>query len=91
MPGGPQKAYQEVAPIFEKSAAQVEGVGPCIGYLGPIGSGNYVKMVHNGIEYGDMPANCRSLDDVLKHVVGMSNEEMADVFDDGTKQSFLRT
>lgn len=54
MPGGPKIAYDSVAPILEKCAAQVEGTGPCVGYLGPIGSGNYVKMVHNGIEYGDM-------------------------------------
>ena len=54
MPGGPKVAYEQVEPILEKSAAQVEGVGPCVSYLGPIGSGNYVKMVHNGIEYGDM-------------------------------------
>jgi 6-phosphogluconate dehydrogenase len=49
MPGGPKIAYDLVAPIFEKCAAQVDGEG-CVGYLGPIGAGNYVKMVHNGIE-----------------------------------------
>lgn len=49
MPGGPKIAYDLVEPIFEKCAAQVDGQG-CVGYLGPIGSGNYVKMVHNGIE-----------------------------------------
>jgi 6-phosphogluconate dehydrogenase len=54
MPGGPKIAYDMVAPIFTKCAAQVERTGPCVGYLGPVGSGNYVKMVHNGIEYGDM-------------------------------------
>jgi 6-phosphogluconate dehydrogenase len=54
MPGGPKIAYDMVAQIFTKCAAQVERTGPCVGYLGPVGSGNYVKMVHNGIEYGDM-------------------------------------
>lgn len=53
MPGGPKEAYDLIAPIITKCAAQV-GSDPCTGYVGPIGSGNYVKMVHNGIEYGDM-------------------------------------
>ena len=53
MPGGPKEAYDMIAPILAKSAAQVDGQ-PCTGYCGPIGAGNYVKMVHNGIEYGDM-------------------------------------
>jgi 3-hydroxyisobutyrate dehydrogenase-like beta-hydroxyacid dehydrogenase len=53
MPGGPKEAYDLVAPIFTACAARTDK-GPCVGYLGPIGSGNYVKMVHNGIEYGDM-------------------------------------
>ena len=53
MPGGPKEAYDMVEPIITKCAAQVDGVA-CTGYCGPIGAGNYVKMVHNGIEYGDM-------------------------------------
>jgi 6-phosphogluconate dehydrogenase (decarboxylating) len=53
MPGGPREAYELIAPILNKCAAQV-GKEPCTGYCGPIGAGNYVKMVHNGIEYGDM-------------------------------------
>ena len=53
MPGGPKEAYDLIEPILTKCAAQVDGE-PCTGYCGPIGSGNYVKMVHNGIEYGDM-------------------------------------
>lgn len=52
MPGGPREAYDALSPIISKCAAQVDG--PCTTYLGSIGSGNYVKMVHNGIEYGDM-------------------------------------
>ena len=57
MPGGPKEAYDMIAPIITKCAAQVgtaPNLEPCTGYCGPIGSGNYVKMVHNGIEYGDM-------------------------------------
>jgi 6-phosphogluconate dehydrogenase len=53
MPGGPKEAYDLLEPILTKCAAQVGGEA-CTGYCGPIGSGNYVKMVHNGIEYGDM-------------------------------------
>jgi 6-phosphogluconate dehydrogenase len=53
MPGGPKEAYDLIEPIMRKCAAQVKGEA-CFGYLGPIGAGNYVKMVHNGIEYGDM-------------------------------------
>jgi 6-phosphogluconate dehydrogenase len=55
MPGGQKEAYDMIEPIITKCAAQVgEPKEPCTGYCGPIGAGNYVKMVHNGIEYGDM-------------------------------------
>ena len=53
MPGGPREAYHLLEPILVKIAAQVDGM-PCVTYIGELGSGNYVKMVHNGIEYGDM-------------------------------------
>lgn len=53
MPGGTASAYQELEPILTKIAAQVDD-GPCVTYIGPRGAGHYVKMVHNGIEYGDM-------------------------------------
>ena len=53
MPGGPREAWEIIAPIFRKIAAQVDGE-PCCRYMGPDGAGHYVKMVHNGIEYGDM-------------------------------------
>jgi 6-phosphogluconate dehydrogenase len=79
MPGGPKQAYDLVAPIFERSAAQVERTGPCVGYLGPIGAGNYVKTVHNGIEYGDMQL-IAEVYDVMKNILNMSNEEIADQF-----------
>lgn len=84
MPGGPKKAYEAIEPIVSKCAAQVEKSGACVGYLGPIGSGNYVKMVHNGIEYGDMQL-IAEVYDVMKNVLKMSNVEMADVFDEWNK------
>ena len=84
MPGGPRKAYDLVEPILKKCAAQVEKTGSCAGYLGPVGAGNYVKMVHNGIEYGDMQL-IAEVYDILKNVLKMSNEEMADVFDEWNK------
>jgi 6-phosphogluconate dehydrogenase len=90
MPGGPKKAYDLLENILTTCAAQVEGEA-CTGYLGPVGSGNYVKMVHNGIEYGDMQL-IAEVYDVLSKVVGMSNEEMAKLFEEWNKtelESFL--
>jgi 6-phosphogluconate dehydrogenase len=77
MPGGPREAYDLLEPIFSVCAAQVDD-GPCTTYIGPIGSGNYVKMVHNGIEYGDMQL-IAEIYDILKHAAGLSNEEIAQV------------
>ena len=90
MPGGPKSAYDALSPMLNKVAAQVDD-GPCVDYMGPGGAGHYVKMVHNGIEYGDMQliAECY---DVLRTLGGMSVKEIADVFDDWNKgdlQSFL--
>jgi 6-phosphogluconate dehydrogenase len=90
MPGGDKAAYEELAPILTKIAAQHKD-GPCVTYIGPGGAGHYVKMVHNGIEYGDMQLIAEAYD-VLKTLGGMSNDEMADVFDEwnrGELQSFL--
>jgi len=90
MPGGPIEAYERVKPILEKVAAQVDD-GPCVTYIGPGGAGNYVKMIHNGIEYGDMQLISEAYD-ILRNVGGLSNEEMKKVFDDwneGELQSFL--
>merc|ERR1719232_494465 len=83
MPGGPKEAYDLIAPIITKCAAQVDGQA-CTGYCGPIGSGNYVKMVHNGIEYGDMQliGECY---DILKNIVGLSNDEMSKLFAEWNK------
>jgi 6-phosphogluconate dehydrogenase len=90
MPGGDRAAYEELAPILTKIAAQHKD-GPCVTYIGPGGSGHYVKMVHNGIEYGDMQLIAETYD-ILKTLGGMGNEELADVFDEwnrGDLQSFL--
>ena len=78
MPGGPKEAYAQIEPMVTKIAAQVED-GPCVTYLGPGGAGQYVKMVHNGIEYGDMQLIAEAYD-LLKHVGGLSNAELADTF-----------
>jgi 6-phosphogluconate dehydrogenase len=90
MPGGKKKAYDLMEPILLKCAAQVED-GACTGYLGPIGAGNYVKMVHNGIEYGDMQL-IAEVYDVLRGIVGMTNVEMSRQFtrwNDGDLSSYL--
>jgi len=90
MPGGPRKAYDMMEPILKKCAAQVED-GPCTGYIGPTGSGNYVKMVHNGIEYGDMQL-IAEVYDCLRKVVGMSNDDMSSQFakwNEGELSSYL--
>ncbi|MGA7438474.1 MAG: NADP-dependent phosphogluconate dehydrogenase [Luteibacter sp.] len=91
MPGGPRDAYDLVAPILTEIAAKAPDGEPCVTYIGPDGAGHYVKMVHNGIEYGDMQLIAESYA-VLKHVVGLSNEELADVYDEWNKgelDSFL--
>ena len=90
MPGGPRAAYDMMEPILLKIAAQVDG-DACVTYLGPGGSGNYVKMVHNGIEYGDMELIAESYD-LLKTVGGYSNAELAEIFAEWNKgelESFL--
>jgi 6-phosphogluconate dehydrogenase len=90
MPGGERAAYAKIEPIVTKIAAQVED-GPCVTYIGRGGAGHYVKMVHNGIEYGDMQLIAETYD-VLKHVGGLSNAELADVFTEwnqGELESFL--
>lgn len=91
MPGGPLDAYQRVEDILVATSAKHESGAPCVCYIGPGGSGNYVKMVHNGIEYGDMQLIAEAYD-VLKQVGGLSNDELAAVFDEWNTnelQSFL--
>jgi len=90
MPGGDRQAYEQIRPIWEAIAAKVDD-GPCVTYIGPGGAGHYVKMVHNGIEYGDMQLIAESYD-MMRRVLGMSALEMADVFDEwnrGDLESFL--
>lgn len=78
MPGGQKEAYELVAPIFEAISAKVEGE-PCVTYIGPDGAGHYVKMVHNGIEYGDMQLIAEAYA-ILKDLLGLSAEELHQVF-----------
>jgi 6-phosphogluconate dehydrogenase len=90
MPGGDREAYEQIRPIWEAIAAKVDD-GPCVTYIGPGGAGHFVKMVHNGIEYGDMQLIAEAYD-LMRTVLGMSAVEMADVFDEwnrGDLESFL--
>jgi 6-phosphogluconate dehydrogenase len=90
MPGGQRPAYDALAPILTKIAAQVDD-GPCVDYMGPGGAGHYVKMVHNGIEYGDMQL-IAEVYDLLRNVGGLSISELADTFakwNEGELKSFL--
>jgi 6-phosphogluconate dehydrogenase len=90
MPGGDREAYEQIRPIWESIAAKVDD-GPCVTYIGPGGAGHFVKMVHNGIEYGDMQLIAEAYD-IMRRVLGMSASEMADVFDEwnrGDLESFL--
>ncbi|HAQ5900479.1 TPA: NADP-dependent phosphogluconate dehydrogenase [Enterococcus faecium] len=79
MPGGQKDAYALVAPILEQISAKAEDGAPCVTYIGPNGAGHYVKMVHNGIEYGDMQLIAESYD-LMKNILNLSVEEMADIF-----------
>jgi 6-phosphogluconate dehydrogenase len=90
MPGGDKDGYEALAPVLMKVAAQHPD-GPCVTYVGLGGSGHYVKMVHNGIEYGDMQLIAEAYD-MLRVRGGLSNEEIADVFDEwnqGELESYL--
>lgn len=90
MPGGDKAAYEHIRPIWEAIAAKVDD-GPCVTYIGPDGAGHFVKMVHNGIEYGDMQLIAESYD-ILRNVLGLGAAELADIFAEwnaGLLQSFL--
>ncbi len=90
MPGGDQQAYQVMKPMFEAIAAQVNGE-PCVTYIGPGAAGHFVKMVHNGIEYGLMQLIAETYG-VLKQGLGLDNEAIGQVFaqwNAGRLQSFL--
>lgn len=90
MPGGSREAYQHVKLIFEAVSAKYKGE-PCVAYLGPKSAGNYVKMVHNGIEYGLMQLTSE-IYDLLKKAGGLTNEELHETYagwNAGRLQSFL--
>ena len=90
MPGGFEESYRHLEPLLTSMAAKTPD-GPCCAYLGPGGAGHYVKMVHNGIEYGIMQTICEAYD-ILKSVLGFSGPEIRDVFaewNSGDLGSFL--
>ncbi|HEY9811432.1 MAG TPA: NADP-dependent phosphogluconate dehydrogenase [Halomicronema sp.] len=78
MPGGTKSSYEYLEPIFTKIAAQVDD-GACVAYMGPAGAGHYVKMVHNGIEYGDMQLIAEAYD-LLKNTLGLDHNQLHEVF-----------
>jgi 6-phosphogluconate dehydrogenase len=86
MPGGSQAAWSEVKQIFQAISAKVENGIPCCEWVGDNGAGHFVKMVHNGIEYGDMQLICETYD-LMKNVLGLSYEEMGDAFDEWNRGS----
>jgi 6-phosphogluconate dehydrogenase len=90
MPGGQPEAYKLVEPIFTAIAAKAEGE-PCVTYIGPRGAGHYVKMVHNGIEYGDMQLIAEAYD-ILHRALKLSAQELHDIFaewNEGELKSYL--
>jgi 6-phosphogluconate dehydrogenase len=91
MPGGSKKAWEPVKPIFQAVSAKVEGDVPCCDWVGDNGAGHFVKMVHNGIEYGDMQIICEAYQ-MMKTLLGMSAQEMHEVFkkwNEGVLDSYL--
>lgn len=89
MPGGPQSTWEVMKPIFEAISAKVDGE-PCVVHIGEGGAGHFVKMVHNGIEYGDMQLICEAYN--IFKAAGFSNQELADIFaqwNAGDLESFL--
>jgi 6-phosphogluconate dehydrogenase len=90
MPGGDKSAYEQIRPIWEAIAAKVPD-GPCVAYIGPGGSGHFVKMVHNGIEYGDMQLIAETYG-IMRDGFGLSPAQMASVFEEwneGELESYL--
>jgi 6-phosphogluconate dehydrogenase len=91
MPGGPKEAWDALAPIFRAIAAKADDGEPCVDYMGPRGAGHYVKMVHNGIEYGDMQL-IAEVYDILHRAAGLPARELADIFaewNEGDLKSYL--
>ena len=91
MPGGPKEAWEALAPIFRAIAAKAEDGEPCVEHMGPRGAGHYVKMVHNGIEYGDMQL-IAEVYDILHRAAGLPARDLADIFaewNEGELRSYL--
>ena len=91
MPGGSPKAWESVKPILQAICAKVEDGTPCCDWVGENGAGHFVKMVHNGIEYGDMQLICEAYH-LMKSVVGLNDDEMYEVFaewNEGELDSYL--
>ena len=91
MPGGPRDAWEALAPILRAIAAKAPDGEPCADYMGPLGAGHYVKMVHNGIEYGDMQLIAETYD-LLHRGLGLGARELSTVFEDwnaGALESYL--
>jgi 6-phosphogluconate dehydrogenase len=90
MPGGSEESWQAIRPVFEAIAAKSDS-GPCVTHVGPDGAGHFVKMVHNGIEYGDMQLIAEAYE-MLRKVLGAGADELAEIFDQWNKgplESFL--
>lgn len=92
MPGGQKEAYNLIAPILKEISAKAPSDNePCVTYIGPNGAGHFVKMIHNGIEYGDMQLIAETYQ-ILHELLGLSNEEIAKIFkewNEGELDSFL--
>jgi 6-phosphogluconate dehydrogenase len=91
MPGGSQAAWPFIKPLFQGIAAKVEDGSPCCDWVGSDGAGHFVKMVHNGIEYGDMQLICEAYQ-LMKELLGLSADEMHEVFkewNEGELNSYL--
>jgi 6-phosphogluconate dehydrogenase len=84
MPGGSPKAWESIKPIFQAICAKTPGGEPCCDWVGENGAGHFVKMTHNGIEYGDMQMICESYQ-IMKQGLGLTNLEMHDVFTEWNK------
>ena len=84
MPGGSPAAWPFVKPIFQGICAKIEGGAPCCDWVGEGGAGHFVKMVHNGIEYGDIQLICECYQ-IMKDILGMTNEEMHQTFAEWNK------
>ena len=87
MPGGTEAGYRDLEPILTKIAAQVDD-GPCVTFIGPGGAGHYVKMVHNGIEYGDMQLIAEAYD-LMKTALDLSGDELEKVFSEWNRTDEL--